>query len=278
MRPRWPSSSWFGNRRPGLRQAVSRLRTIKLTIAYDGTDFHGFARQRGLRTVQGELEAALARVIGPGVEVHGSGRTDAGVHARAQVVHWTQSQGPPAERYPPLLRRLLPPDIVAVRAAEVVPEFHARFSALRKTYRYTVQRAEVEDVFTKRYCWHVPQPLNLAAMREAAGHLEGEHDFTSFCAAATPVADKTRTIDDLRLEERGTYLDLWCTGNGFLQHMVRIIAGTLVDVGLGRMSADAIPGVLAARDRRRAGRTAPARGLTLWEVEYPPGLEVAESP
>ncbi|GGJ00846.1 tRNA pseudouridine synthase A [Alicyclobacillus cellulosilyticus] len=241
---------------------------IRMTVAYDGTDFHGFAKQQGLRTVQGVLEETLGRILRQPVEVFGSGRTDAGVHARGQVVHWDQDTGPPADRYPYLLRRALPPDIVAVAAEEVPPSFHARFSALAKTYRYTLQRADVEDVFTKRYAWHVPGPLDVDAMRRAASYLTGEHDFTSFCAAAAQVQDKVRRIDAIDLVERGTYLDIRCTGNGFLQHMVRIIVGTLVEVGRGRRSPDEMPDILAARDRSRAGITAPPHGLALWEVHY----------
>ncbi|CAM3884809.1 tRNA pseudouridine(38-40) synthase TruA [Alicyclobacillus pomorum] len=240
---------------------------IKLTIAYDGTDFHGFARQRGLRTVQGTLEQTLQRILKQPVEVFGSGRTDAGVHARGQVVHWTQEKGPPASRYPYLLRRALPSDIVPIAACEVPDAFHARFSVERKTYRYTIQRAAVEDIFTNRYCWHQPQPLDTELMREAAQCLIGTHDFTSFCAAATPVEDKRRTIYDITLRERDTYLDIYCTGNGFLQYMVRIIVGTLVDIGQGHLKRD-IRDILQARDRTLAGRTAPAKGLTLWEVQY----------
>lgn len=241
---------------------------IKLVIAYDGTDFHGFARQTGLRTVQGTLEDVLRKCTGHSVEVHGSGRTDAGVHARAQVVHWSQDSGPPAERYVYVLRRALPSDIVPVTATEVDEEFHSRFSALRKTYRYTLQRAPHEDVFTNRYAWHVREALNLKAMRTAAEALVGTHDFTSFCAASSPVDDKTRTIYTIEFVERDSYLDIFCTGSGFLQNMVRIIAGTLVDVGLGKLPSERIPKILAERDRQLAGRTAPPRGLALWEVFY----------
>lgn len=242
---------------------------IKLTIAYDGTDFHGFARQRGLRTVQGTLESTLERILGGSVEVHGSGRTDGGVHARGQVVHWEQQQGPPAERYPYLLRRVLPPDIIPLQADVVPDDFHARFCVDRKTYRYTLQRAPVEDIFTHRYSWHVPGSLNLDAMQVASLALVGTHDFTSFCAAATPVQDKRRTIYDITLQERDTYIDLYCTGSGFLQYMVRIIVGSLVDCGQGKLRRP-VSEILEAKDRTVAGRTAPAKGLTLWEVQYPP--------
>ncbi len=250
------------------RRAVIAMPKVKLVVAYDGTDFHGFARQQSLRTVQGTLETVLERVLGYPVEVFGSGRTDAGVHARAQVVHFEMGAGPPVERFPYLLRRALPNDIVCVEACEVDEGFHARFSAQAKTYRYTLQQARVADVFTNRYAWHLPVSLDTAAMERAAKHLIGHHDFTSFCAASTPVQDKRRTIWELKLTSRETYLDLYCTGNGFLQNMVRIVAGTLVDVGEHRIADEDVPHILAGRDRRLAGRTAPAHGLTLWRVEY----------
>lgn len=241
---------------------------VKMVIAYDGTDFHGFARQKDLRTVQGTLETVLGSITGEAVEVFGSGRTDAGVHARAQVIHFRQENGPPPSRYPYVMRRALPPDIVAV-STEIVPDaFHARFSAKSKTYRYTIDRSRIPDVFTRRYVWHVPTEMDLDEMHEAAAVLVGEHDFTSFCAASTPIENKVRTIYELRLVERGSYLDVYCTGSGFLQNMVRIVAGTLVDVAEGRMSPEQVAHALQGKDRRLAGRTAPASGLTLWEVHY----------
>lgn len=240
---------------------------IKLEIAYDGTDFHGFAKQRGLRTVQGVLEDTLERIVKRPVEVFGSGRTDAGVHARTQVVHFQQEVGPPAERYVYMLRRSLPKDMVALRAAYVDPDFHARFSVRRKTYRYTVQTAVVPDIFTHRYTWHEVHDLDVARMRCEAAQLIGEHDFTSFCAAASPIQDKRRSLYDVAITRDGSYIHIWCTGNGFLQYMVRIIAGTLVDMGegtvLGSMSE-----ILARKDRTCAGQTAPPCGLTLWGIDY----------
>ncbi|MCL6454793.1 MAG: tRNA pseudouridine(38-40) synthase TruA [Alicyclobacillus sp.] len=240
---------------------------IKLEIAYDGTDFHGFAKQRGLRTVQGVLEETLARILKCSVEVYGSGRTDAGVHARAQVVHFDVPYGPPADKYVYMLRRGLPRDVVAVRAEQVPDSFHARFSVRRKTYRYTVQTAPVPDIFTQRYSWHEPLALDIGRMRAEAVHLVGEHDFTSFCAAATPVEDKRRTLYRVDVVQDGSYVHIWCTGNGFLQYMVRIIAGTLVDAGAGRLRMS-VRDILAACDRTRAGRTAPPWGLALWAVDY----------
>lgn len=244
------------------------MTVIRLDLAYDGTDFHGFARQPSLRTVQGVLESALERVLGRPVDVFGSGRTDAGVHARQQVVHFEQTQGPPADRYPRLMAGKLPRDLMVTAAAVVQPDFHARFSVRRKTYRYTLQMSPLEDIYTRRFAWHVPEPLNFGAMNDAARLLVGEHDFSSFCAASTPTTDKVRTIYGIELSRRAEYLDLYYTGSGFLQYMVRIISGTLVDVGLGSMRATDVAVALSARDRRSAGRTAPAHGLSLWSVEY----------
>jgi tRNA pseudouridine38-40 synthase len=248
---------------------------IKLVFGYDGSDFHGFARQQGLRTVQGTLETVLSRILRTPVEVYGSGRTDAGVHARAQVVHWTQDAGPPSSRYPYLLRRSLPRDIIPVSASEVSEGFHARYSSVQKTYRYTIQCAKTEDIFTHRYAWHVPTSLDLVSMKAAAMYLLGEHDFTSFCAAATPTHNKVRTISAIEFVLRDTFLDIFCTGSGFLQHMVRIIVGTLVNVGLGKYKPDAIQEMLEKRDRQVAGKTAPSYGLCLWQVDYPASFDSA---
>lgn len=247
---------------------------IKLVIAYDGTDFHGFAKQRGLRTVQGVLEDTLARIVKHPVEVFGSGRTDAGVHARGQVVHFEQTVGPPAQRYGYLLRRSLPKDMIAVRAEPADADFHARFSVRCKTYRYTVQTAAVPDIYTNRYVWHEPHELDVERMRLEAAHLIGEHDFTSFCAAATPIRDKRRSVYDVAITQDGSYLHIWCTGNGFLQYMVRIIVGTLIDMGEDRMHSR-MPEIIAQKDRTCAGQTAPACGLTLWSVDYSVGSDTA---
>lgn len=249
------------------------MTTIKLIIAYDGTDFHGFAKQRGLRTVQGTLEETLGGILKVPIEVYGSGRTDKGVHARAQVVHFEQPYGPPAERYPYLLRRALPNDIVVVGADAVAETFHARFSAVGKTYRYALSTATIEDVFRRRYVWHLNAEPNWPAMTAAARHLLGYHDFTTFCAAATPVEDKRRRVDSIELTHQGAEHYITVTGNGFLQYMVRIIVGTLVDVGFGRIAAQQIPEMMAAKDRRAAGQTAPSQGLTLWQVYYGQGKE-----
>ncbi|WP_054950973.1 tRNA pseudouridine(38-40) synthase TruA [Numidum massiliense] len=243
---------------------------IKLTIAYDGTDFHGFQVQLAppVRTVQGVLEEVLGSICAKEVAVTGAGRTDSGVHARAQVVTFETSGKMPAERWSRVLNHRLPRDIV-VRQAEVVPEaFHPRFDAREKVYRYTLETAALPDVFTRRYYTHLPRTLDVAAMRAAAQHLIGTHDFTSFSAAQAQVKDRVRHLQSIEICTSGTRIQLWFVGNGFLQYMVRILTGTLVAVGAGELSPDAIPHILAARDRRLAGRTMPPEGLTLWEVVY----------
>lgn len=244
------------------------MRNIKLTISYDGTGFHGFQSQPRLRTVQGELERAILKLTGESVKVIGSGRTDAGVHAWGQVVNFLTASRIPAEKWPIAMNVNLPSDIV-VRSAEEVPvSFHSRYDAVGKVYRYQIDRGRYPDVFLRRYAWHVPQDLDLAAMQEAAGHMAGEHDFTSFCSSATPVEDKVRQVQKVQIEEREHLLWITVEGSGFLWNMVRIMVGTLVDAGRGRIAPDQIPEILRARDRTVAGETAPAHGLTLLRVHY----------
>lgn len=247
----------------------SRGERIRLVVAYDGGGFHGFARQSGLRTVQGVLEETLSDMLGTTIEVHGSGRTDKGVHARAQVVHYDQPYGPPADRVVHVLERRLPPDVIPVSAVAVDSDFHARFSVVRKSYRYALYRRKTPDLFQSRFTWHLRDSLNVEAMSVAAQFLVGSHDFTSFCAAAAPQQDKVRTVYRVDVVDEDDNLYLYCEGNGFLQYMVRIMTGTLVDVGLGQIEASAIPSILQGRDRTLSGQTAPAHGLCLWNVEYP---------
>lgn len=246
------------------------MRNIKLILSYDGTEFHGFQTQPDLRTVQGLLQSTLEGIVGHSVSIIGSGRTDAGVHARGQVVNFMTSSRIPIEKWPIVLNTKLPDDLV-IQDAELVPDdFHARFWARGKEYRYRIDRSPYTDVFLRKFSHHVPYPLCIEPMREAARQLVGRHDFTSFCAANTPVVDKVRTLYTVEVLEEGALLTIVCRGEGFLYNMVRIIAGTLLDVGRGKLSPDEIPGILAARDRTQAGLTAPAKGLTMWEVFYAP--------
>lgn len=247
----------------------SRGRRICLVVAYDGTDFHGFARQRDLRTVQGVLEEHLTRMLDSPIQVEGSGRTDKGVHARAQVVHWDQPHGPTADKYLHVLRRQLPWDIIPLRSTEVDTQFHARFSVERKTYRYTIDRHPVQRLRDYRFGWHLQADIDVERMRRASGYLVGEHDFTSFCAASTPQENKIRQIFRIGISEEGALLRVDVEGNGFLQYMVRIIVGTLIDVAMGGFPEDATRQMLCAKSRSSAGQTAPPHGLCLWNVQYP---------
>lgn len=247
-------------------------KTIRLTLSYDGTDFHGFQAQPGLRTVQGEVERVLSKLTGEEIRFFGSGRTDAGVHALGQVGHFVTQSPIPVEKMAYILNMHLPSDIVAREAREVPPGFHARYDATGKTYVYLLARGTQPHIFLRRYSWHLRQELDLPAMREGARHLIGTHDFTSFCAAQTPLADRVRTITELAVEPLVLWdYPLWqirVSGNGFLYNMVRIIAGTLVEVGMGKRRPEEVKAILEARDRTAAGLTAPPQGLILWKVQY----------
>ena len=244
--------------------------TVKMTLAYDGTEFHGFQRQPGLRTVQGVLETWLSGVAGQAVEVTGASRTDAGVHAREQAVQFDLSKVPiPIERLLHFSKGTLPSDIVVTKVEKVPEQHHVRFDALWKTYRYALDLGKVPDVFQRRYAYHVAQPISAIAMQTAADQLIGTHDFTSFCTARAQQENKVRTIYQISCQRQANelmYIDV--TGNGFLHHMVRNIVGTLVAIGTGKMAVDAIPAILEAQDRQKAGPTAPAHGLILWHIEY----------
>ncbi len=260
----------------------------KLTLSYDGTAFHGWQVQPGLATVQGTLAAALEQMTGERVLPQGSGRTDAGVHALGQVASFAMEAAVPAENLARALNRSLPQS-VRVLQAEIVPEsFHARHSALRKTYEYRIfERGDDGSVclpFVAPYVWDCRWRLNVEAMRQAAAMLCGMHDFTSFAAVdpevsvrESEVADgpkPVKTIYESCVAREGGLLRYRVVGSGFLHHMVRNIVGTLVEVGRGQMEAGAIPGIFSARDRSVAGPTAPAQGLFLVSVEYP--TEAAE--
>ncbi len=247
------------------------MRNIKLTLAYDGTDYHGWQVQPHQVTIQAELQRVLGEIEGQPVHVDGAGRTDAGVHALAQVASLSLQNPIPTDNLRRAMNRLLPPAIRVLGAEEVAPDFHARRSARAKLYEYRIWRAEICDPMQYRYVYHHPYPLDLAAMAGAAPLFEGTLDFRSFAAAGEEEdgdEPRLRTVFSSRLEAEG---DLWryrVRGSGFLHHMVRNMMGTLLEVGRGRLAAADIPRILAAGDRRHAGPTAPARGLFLVEVEY----------
>ena len=246
---------------------------FKLIVAYDGTGFVGWQRQAEGASIQGLLEDALAELDGREVPVAGAGRTDAGVHARGQVASFTLARTIDGATIVRALNARLPGSVRVRDATEVSAEFHARFSATRKTYHYRIWNGEVVDPFERAFVWQVPSPrLDVAHMDHAAHAFTGTHDFAAFQTLGSEPDSTTRTItlSSVTGEERdgGTLIVFTITGEGFLRHMVRSMAGTLVEVGRGRRPASWVREVLASRSRSEAGRTAPAQGLVLVGVEY----------
>jgi tRNA pseudouridine38-40 synthase len=246
-------------------------RTIRLTLAYDGTGFRGWARQRdpSIRTIEGVVSAHLERVLQEPVKLSVAGRTDAGVHARGQVASFTTASSVRPEQLQKALNGVLAPELVVVDAAHAPEGFDARFSASAREYVYRIHEAALPDPFTARFVWHRPGDLPLGPMREAARLVVGEHDFASFCRP--PGGDRS-TVRDLRrltVGRQGDELSIRAVANAFLHRMVRSLVGTLVAVGDGELEAAAMPEILDARDREATGRPAPARGLTLERVSYP---------
>ncbi|WP_223068751.1 tRNA pseudouridine(38-40) synthase TruA [Paenibacillus caui] len=257
------------------------MRNLLMTVCYDGTRYYGFQTQPGGNTVQDHLEAAIRQLTRETIKIHGSGRTDAGVHAREQPFHFITSSKIPVERWPLALNGRLPADIRVTGAREVALDFHSRRSAKRKTYRYSINGNPIPDVFWRNYQIHHPGKLNIPAMREGLAHLIGTHDYTSFASRHSTKASHVRTIYEAKLEvdtspvysgtrEQGI-IHVYLTGSGFLQHMVRIIIGTLLEVGEGKRRPEDMKTILEARDRKAAGPTAESKGLMLWKVEYDSG-------
>ena len=249
------------------------MRTFKITLSYDGTDFSGFQSQAHVRSVQGELEAALAELEGTRVVVHGAGRTDAGVHALGQVASFTLSHSIAAGDLLRALNAKLPEDVRALSVEEAASGFNARFHARSKVYRYRISNTRVMSPFQRRYAWHISRSLDLNAMRQAALDLTGEHDFRSFQAVGGTVQTTIRTITRSSWSEEplaggGRLLTYEVAGSGFLKHMVRTMVGTLVEVGDGRRSPDSLLALVASRNRAAAGPTAPPSGLYLVRVDY----------
>ncbi|GAB6178872.1 tRNA pseudouridine(38-40) synthase TruA [Desulfotomaculum defluvii] len=247
------------------------MKNIKLTVAYDGTNYHGFQEQRGtgLATIQEVLESTLSTLGKNSIQVIGAGRTDAGVHAQGQVVNFRSDKWPiPIEKIHLAMNALLPLDLRIVKAEEVTMDFHARFSASAKTYRYSIYNHRVLSPFHRLYCYHEPRKLDVEAMRKGALHLLGSHDFKSFQAQGTPVKDTIRTIFRAEIIEELPIIHLYVRGNGFLYNMVRIITGTLIGLGIGKIKPEDMPGIIQGKNRKLAGFTAPPQGLCLMEVEY----------
>ena len=245
------------------------MQRYKCLVSYDGTGFEGYQIQPNGRTVQGELERVLIKLHkGVPVKVSGSGRTDAGVHAKGQVIHFDSALSIPEEKWGLALNSLLPPDIAILKVEKANSDFHARFDVVEKEYRYQLLLSKVRSPFLRNYAYHYPYPLNVAAMEEAFNYLRGTHDFTSFCSVKTEVSDKIRTIREIDCSIKDNLLILRFVGNGFLYNMVRILTGTLLEVGAGERKPEEIAVILKGKDRRLAGKTAPPQGLYLWKVFY----------
>jgi tRNA pseudouridine38-40 synthase len=245
------------------------MKRMKAIFAYDGTRYCGFQIQINGITVQEQIEKALKKLHkGTPTPITASGRTDAGVHARGQVVHFDTPLAIPPERWTMALNRLLPSDITLVSIEEVDPNFHARYSVVGKEYRYELSLGAVSNPFTRNLACHVRTKLDLVAMRQGAQHLIGTHDFTSFCSAKTEKTNLVRTIDKIEILPSGDKWILRFVGNGFLYNMIRIIIGTLLEIGRGKLHPDEMINILEKKDRAAAGKTAPAHGLYLWEVFY----------
>ena len=245
------------------------MQNFKLTVAYDGTRYSGWQKQRNTgSTVQGKLEQALSALLGAETAVQGSGRTDAGVHAAGQVVSFQAETDRSCAELCRCLREAMPLDIGILSLEPAAPRFHARLSATGKTYRYRIWNSEVPNVFERRYLHIVPEPLDLAAMRQALPCFLGTHDFRAFCSNPNMKKSTVRTIRSITLEQLGSELRLTVTGDGFLYNMVRLIAGTLLRVGRGELCPADAAQILESGDRRLAGPMAPACGLCLMEVFY----------
>lgn len=244
------------------------MRNLRLDICYDGTRYRGWQRLPGREdTIQGKLETVLSRILEEPIEITGSGRTDAGVHARGQVANFHCESAMPAGEILASLRRYLPEDIGIYSCRDVSPRFHARLNAKEKTYLYRIWNSEAPCVFDRRYVAVMPEKLNLDAMEEAAKLLCGEHDFSAFCGNPKMKKSTVRFLHRIELRRQGEELQLRFTGNGFLYNMVRILVGTLIEIGRGERTPQSIPSLFGGK-RAQAGFLAPAQGLCLEEVLY----------
>ena len=266
------------------QNSTKNVRNLRLILSYDGAEFAGWQVQPGRTTVQGTLASAIGRLSGENVLPQGSGRTDAGVHALAQVASFQTASAIPAENWRRALNDILPASIRVLEVTEAAPEFHARKSAHAKTYRYRIHRGAICPPFLARYVWHYPYPLEESAMAAAASVVVGEHDFTSFAAVDAERVERMAAEENIGTSKSGTtnvrtiFFSSWAReaeeliytvrGSGFLHHMVRNLVGTFLLMGKGTVSLEELRSILEARERTAAGPTAPARGLYLVEVEY----------
>jgi len=244
------------------------MRTIKLTISYDGTRYKGWQVQPNGITIQEEIEKSIERVFGKHARLHGAGRTDSGVHAKFQTAHFKTTNPIHVSKIPIALNSILPDDIAIIKAEEKATDFHARFNSKAKIYKYTILNAKSRDPFAEKYSWRVPYKLNVALMKREAEALVGKHDFKSFQATDKSDRESVRKIFYVRINKKKNTIVLRIEGNGFLYNMVRNITGTLVDIGRGYLAEGSMNKILKSRDRKQAGPTAPPQGLFLEEVKY----------
>lgn len=245
------------------------MNNYKMLIQYDGTRYEGWQRQGNTdNTIQGKIESVLTRMLGHEVEVHGSGRTDAGAHAKGQVANfWCEEELQP-KKIKEYLNQYLPHDIAVFSVKEAEERFHSRLNATRKTYVYRIWNSKVSNVFENRYVWQTEEKVDLHRMRLAAVYLMGEQDYRSFCSNKRMKKSTVRRVYKIQIEQLGDEIRMTFTGNGFLYNMVRILVGTLMEVGSGKRTPESMVDVIEQKDRTAAGFTAPAQGLCLMEVEY----------
>ena len=255
---------------------VNGVKRYLLTVSYDGTGYCGWQRQQNGPSVQQTLEETLERLLGLPVRVTGASRTDAGVHALGQRAHFDAATGIPAEKLPFALNTMLPPDIRVLAGLQVPDSFHARFSVSGKTYRYQIHNSPHASALFRNLSAHVPVRLDEKIMHEAAQALVGTHDFAAFAASGGSAKTTVRTINHISVGRQGEELLLTVSGNAFLYNMVRIIAGTLIDIGHGKLPPESLQKALDTGDRLALGVTAPPQGLTLMEVRYPPEAFILE--
>lgn len=246
------------------------MRNIRLKLAYDGTNYHGFQRQPENHgpTIQGTLELVWAKLVGEKIALTAAGRTDAGVHALGQVVNFKTSARIPADKIPKAFNSLLSRDIRILEAEGVMEDFNARYAAKWKRYDYRIDNKPIPDVLARLYTYHVPIPLDTALMQEAASYLEGRHNFKTFAACGGNSKNFERLLYRCLVRKENSMITVSCVGDGFLYHMVRIIVGTLLDVGKGQIQPREIPDIIASQERKQAAMIAPAHGLILRHVHY----------
>lgn len=241
---------------------------VKLIVSYDGTDYYGWQRQDDVPSIQEELEKTCCKLFKQNINIQGAGRTDAGVHARGQCATFEVDTMIPMERIPLVLNRILPPDIVVTSAEIVSDDFHARYSAKNKTYKYKIVNADYPIPQMRNYAEFIYIPLNIEDMDKGAQYFVGTHDFSAFCSSKNTKKTTTRTIHYAKISKDEEIITFEVCGNGFLYNMVRIMVGTLIQVGTGHMEPSKISDIILSKDRKKAGNTVPACGLTLSGVEY----------